>query len=250
MPTRRQAAAAAKTAQAAPAPLPLEGLTLTITGKFEKFGYSQSTYQDLIKQLGGKVAASVTKACTHVVATEEEYLNNGNKVAAGFKDSKFVVDPQWVVDCEAEGKKMDEANYEHSGPQLSGAVPNPNANPRGVKRSASTLSNKGSDTKKAKDTKSNGTNGANGTNGTKDVQANGQNDNKSVKHGSKEERQVAEGQFMKLKNTTIPVDDHCPLSNWQVHVDPDTGMIWDASLNQSNSGRNNNKFYRIQVRSH
>lgn len=237
MPTRRQASAAK--AAPAPAPLPLEGLTLTLSGKFDSFGYSQGSYQNLIKKLGGKVAASVTKACTHVVATEEEYLNNGNKVAAGFAASRFVVDPQWVIDCEAEGKKVDEANYEHSGPQIGGANPNPN--PRGIKRSASTLSNNGTDTKKSKDSKSNGTNGTNGT------KANDKADSKEVKKEDKEERQVAEGQFMKQKNTTIPVDEHCPLSNWQVYVEPDSGMIWDASLNQSNSGRNNNKFYRLQV---
>lgn len=233
MPTRRQAAVANATP---PAPLPLEGLTLTITGKLDKFGYSQGSYQDLIKKLGGKVAASVTKACTHVVATEEEYLNNGNKVASGFAGSKFVVGPQWVIDCEVEGKKLDEGDYEHSGAQLNGANPNPN--PRGIKRSASTLSNKGADTKKTKDDRTNG------TNGTKGAKTNGANDDKEAK---KEERQVAEGQFMKQKNATIPVDEHCPLSNWQVYVEPDSGMIWDASLNQSNSGRNNNKFYRLQV---
>lgn len=225
MPTRRQASAAAA---AAAAPLPLEGLTITLIGKFESYGYSQSSYQDLIRQVGGKVAGSVTKACTHVVATEEEYLNNSSKVAAGFAGSRFVVDPQWVIDSEAEGKKVDEADYEHSGPQIGGTNPNPN--PRGVKRSASTLSNKGADTKKTKDTK------LTDTNGTKDV-----------KKEEKEERQVAEGQFMKQKNTTIPVDEFCPLSNWQVYVEPASGMIWDASLNQSNSGRNNNKFYRLQV---
>lgn len=234
MPTRRQAAAAANAAPAAQ--LPLEGITVTLTGKFDSYGYSQSSYQDLIKSLGGKVAASVTKACTHVVATEEEYLNNGNKVAAGFAGSRFVVNPQWAIDCRDESKKVDEANYEHSGPQISGANPNPN--PRGVKRSASTLSNKGTDTKKAKDTKTNGVNGSQGVSKTLIDDA---------KKEEKEARQVAEGQFMKAKNTTIPVDEHCPLSTWQVYVEPDTGMIWDASLNQSNSGKNANKFYRLQV---
>jgi poly [ADP-ribose] polymerase 2/3/4 len=45
----------------------------------------------------------------------------------------------------------------------------------------------------------------------------------------------------------IPIDEGVPEGHsYQVHVDG-KGMIWDATLNQSNSGKNNNKFYRIQI---
>jgi len=30
-------------------------------------------------------------------------------------------------------------------------------------------------------------------------------------------------------------------------MDPDDDVVFDASLNQTNSGNNNNKFYRIQL---
>lgn len=33
---------------------------------------------------------------------------------------------------------------------------------------------------------------------------------------------------------------------YSVHID-DSGLIWDATLNQTNAGQNNNKFYRIQL---
>ncbi|KAK7432342.1 hypothetical protein QQZ08_000904 [Neonectria magnoliae] len=62
-----------------------------------------------------------------------------------------------------------------------------------------------------------------------------------------EEKVVAEGQFIKKKGITIPLDEFCPLATFQVYVDPDSGLIYDASLNQSNSSNNNNKFYRIQI---
>lgn len=39
----------------------------------------------------------------------------------------------------------------------------------------------------------------------------------------------------------IPVDEHCPLKKARVHGD------WDAMLNQTNIGANNNKFYVIQL---
>ena len=39
----------------------------------------------------------------------------------------------------------------------------------------------------------------------------------------------------------------CPPSDPAVFVDDDDGTIYDASLNQSNVGNNNNKFYRLQL---
>ncbi|KAF4453009.1 poly ADP-ribose polymerase [Fusarium austroafricanum] len=62
-----------------------------------------------------------------------------------------------------------------------------------------------------------------------------------------DEKVVAEGQFIKKKDAAIPLDEYCTLPTYQVYVDPDSGLIYDASLNQTNSSANNNKFYRIQV---
>jgi poly [ADP-ribose] polymerase 2/3/4 len=44
----------------------------------------------------------------------------------------------------------------------------------------------------------------------------------------------------------VPVDEFAPLPNYEVYID-DNGVIYDASLNQTNAGANNNKFYRIQL---
>jgi poly [ADP-ribose] polymerase len=49
-------------------------------------------------------------------------------------------------------------------------------------------------------------------------------------------------------NLVIPVDETCPLvSTHKVYVDPSDGIIYDAALNQTNSGANNNKFYKLQI---
>ncbi|VUC21937.1 unnamed protein product [Clonostachys rosea] len=61
-----------------------------------------------------------------------------------------------------------------------------------------------------------------------------------------EEKIVAEGQFIKKKGIEIPVDSHSPhFFDHKVYVDPDSGMIWDASLNQTNASNNNNKWGRV-----
>lgn len=45
----------------------------------------------------------------------------------------------------------------------------------------------------------------------------------------------------------IPVDEHVPNGHtFTVYVDDD-GLAWDATLNQSNSNANNNKFYKLQI---
>ena len=49
------------------------------------------------------------------------------------------------------------------------------------------------------------------------------------------------------KRLAIPVDEGCNLTAYRVFVDPADGIIYDASLNQTNASHNNNKFYRIQV---
>ncbi|KAF7531533.1 hypothetical protein G7054_g8774 [Neopestalotiopsis clavispora] len=46
----------------------------------------------------------------------------------------------------------------------------------------------------------------------------------------------------------VPLDEFVPseLLQFEVYIDDD-GVIYDASLNQTNAGQNNNKFYRVQL---
>jgi poly [ADP-ribose] polymerase len=56
-----------------------------------------------------------------------------------------------------------------------------------------------------------------------------------------------ESSVVKSKDVVIPLDDNCFLTSYQVYVDDD-GVVYDATLNQTNASHNNNKFYRVQVR--
>lgn len=60
---------------------------------------------------------------------------------------------------------------------------------------------------------------------------------------------IADAQIAKAgARLHIPVDEGCPhSSSYHVYVDPESGVIFDASLNQTNASNNNNKFYRLQV---
>jgi poly [ADP-ribose] polymerase len=65
---------------------------------------------------------------------------------------------------------------------------------------------------------------------------------------SKPKKEVANGLTNIATSTeiNIQIDEGCPLTHYMVYIGDD-GVIYDASLNQTNAGNNNNKFYRIQV---
>ncbi|KAK5110934.1 hypothetical protein LTR62_005472 [Meristemomyces frigidus] len=59
---------------------------------------------------------------------------------------------------------------------------------------------------------------------------------------------AADGQVASAnKNLVIPLDDRCYMSSHRVFVDPESSVIYDANLNQTQSAKNANKFYRVQL---
>ncbi|GKZ23618.1 hypothetical protein AbraIFM66951_009894 [Aspergillus brasiliensis] len=60
-------------------------------------------------------------------------------------------------------------------------------------------------------------------------------------------KKLKDAQTVGTKGINVPVDETCPLrAIFAVYIDP-TGLIWDATLNQTSATNNNNKFYRIQL---
>jgi poly [ADP-ribose] polymerase len=55
-----------------------------------------------------------------------------------------------------------------------------------------------------------------------------------------ENAKIGDGQNSKSK-IAVSVDEYCPLSNYQVYIDPD-GLVWDASLNQTSASANSKCF--------
>jgi len=52
-----------------------------------------------------------------------------------------------------------------------------------------------------------------------------------------ENAKIGDGQNSKSTKIAVSVDEYCPLSNYQVYIDPH-GLIWDASLNQTSASAN------------
>lgn len=223
MPPRKKAGngATAPAAPAVPAGPPLDGCKVALCGNFPKL--SQSKLKQHIEQLGGKALNGVTADATHLIVTAENYKKPTVKVKTAEAQGIFVVDVEWLLASVAADKRLPEGKFSMgaappttaaaaavtvSPPPSTAALPPPGANSK-RKRGASI--------------------------GTVPASAGAPSKHQKVAKGD-----------VKASKIAVPVDEACTISNATVYVDDD-GVVWDASLNQTNSGQNNNKFYRIQV---
>jgi poly [ADP-ribose] polymerase 2/3/4 len=258
-----------KAAVAAPAVPILDGCKIAISGTFPK-PYTQAAVKAKAEELGASVASSVTGTATHVVATFADYSKPSAKVAKAQELSLPIVTLEWLLLC-ADGTKKPEAEY------LPRDVADEDDDEDGEPDTKSTASQATATTAKsgraraAKRAASPSPQAPNGISQTvapkakraKKVAPKAEDDEdddakaasepaeppKPVTKGEPTEAElvVGRGQIAKRLDIAIPLDEGCPHYTHVVYIDPQ-GVIFDASLNQTNSGKNNNKFYRIQVR--
>ncbi|SLM34132.1 poly-ribose polymerase [Lasallia pustulata] len=186
--------------------------TIALSGSFP--GQKQANLINYINSNGGKHSAKVTDSCTHLVTSQKDFDNPSPKVKqASDRPNTKIVSLEWLLDSVEAKKKVKETQY------LVAATP------------------------KSKDI----------TNGKKRARAESVGNDKpsqALDGNNKQEppaKKQKHGQKAKSESIRIPIDEGCPLDpDARVYID-DTGVIYDAALNQTNVGNNNNKFYRIQV---
>ncbi|KAK1974714.1 poly polymerase catalytic domain-containing protein [Colletotrichum cereale] len=268
MPPRRSGRAAASAASAAPAPVPaaqpLDGVVIAISGTFDK---KRTELESWLSSLGAGIAKSITKKTTHLITTPEDFNALTAKVVSAQKNDIAIVSLQWAEDCESQGSLLPHTGYEHGQQAVKQATPAPATNgskKNGASSQASAAVPKahGAGKKRTKadvqsDTESDAKpdvkkqKAATGSKGKKksidddddktDVkkQAAAASDAKDAKD------KAADGSQVVSKGLNIPLDEGCKVQG-TVYIAPD-GVIYDASLNQTNATNNNNKFYRIQL---
>ncbi|KAF1835861.1 PARP-domain-containing protein [Decorospora gaudefroyi] len=189
---------------------PLAGCSIATSGRFP--GTTQSALQSRVTSLGATIASSVTTDTTHLIATKKDAEIFSPKCEAATAHGVAIVSVDWLDECEAKDSKVDEMQY-----MLPVSVPASFSAPsNGSKKRTASSAVSPAPTQDAKKPK------------------------------IKENAKVGDGQNSKSKQIAISVDDECPWAHCHVHIDDD-GTIFDASLNQTNSDANNNKFYIIQV---
>lgn len=237
-----------KAAAAAPATPALDGCRVALSGTFP--GFSQSALQKQITDLGGLTSTSVTKDTTHLITTQADYDKQSTKVKAAKDQNIHIVNLEWLLDCLKSDAREGETKYlfgaasapaaatQSTSSQTNGSSAPQAKSGRGRKRAASpppatSTSNSAPQAKKKK--------GATAPDGADDAAGSA-----TAKSDTKPEPVLGEGQVAKSKSLVVPLDEGCPYPARAVYIDGQ-GVIYDASLNQTNASHNNNKFYRIQV---
>lgn len=230
-PKAKKAAASVPPAKTAP----LDGCVIAFSGRFT--GYKQSDLESKVASLGGQPAKSVVASTTHVVTTQADYDNMCTKVwQAKDRGGIFILNLDWLLESEESNTKQAEAQYLFDASQNGTS----NGNNAVVPSSTQPTSTQPAPVQ---------------SNSSKKRQASATPEPKTKPKKTKLDEVAQNGkaaaigkeQIAKSWDVQVPVDEGCYLSGYGVHVDEDS-VIWDASLNQTNAGQNNNKFYRIQVR--
>ncbi|KAL5000285.1 poly polymerase catalytic domain-containing protein [Aspergillus recurvatus] len=200
-------------------PTSFKDLVIAVSGTFP--GYKQGDLKAIVERHGATFTSSVSTNCTHLIATQKEVDKNGTKYrhACGLQNCE-VVSLNWLFDSDKAKKPVSEAPYRFGAPDSS---ENSQADSVPVK------------TEKKRSVKA--------------VQdADEDMSNKKPKQMAEDAQMITAEKAAKVK---IGVDERYYPNEptWQdptVFID-DSGLIWDATLNQTVSAANNNKFYRIQL---
>ncbi|KAL1897016.1 hypothetical protein Sste5346_004219 [Sporothrix stenoceras] len=241
MPPRRRAAAKAATPPAAM--LPLVGCKIALCGVFPKL--SQSVLRDHIEELGGTPLDSVTSDATQLVVTPANYKRPTAKVMAAKKLDIPIVNVQWLLDCVSDNAMQSETNYLLDKPATPAAAPAPAAAAASAPASPPGPAPAVAAPPATKGRKRAAPAAAAATAAPASLPVAAAPDAKRQKKYTKASAKAAAAATPAPK-MHVPVDECCPMPNVNVYI-ADDGTVWDASLNQTNSGNNNNKFYRIQI---
>ncbi|KAH7026475.1 poly polymerase catalytic domain-containing protein [Microdochium trichocladiopsis] len=240
MPPRKRGAAVPAAASQPPAAPPLDGCVISLSGSLP--GGTQAAIESkFLKPLGAALAKSITAATTHLVTTEDDYKKPSTKVSAAKGKGLPIVTFQWLEDTLDKMSKLDVDDYSLDKPsaasQPAATSPAPTAAPASTgakKRGAAKAVDNDSQSQPQKKKKGSE---------VKDEPA-----DDVMEDAEEKEAKVAEGQIAKSLDVKIPLDEGASRNyfNYTVYINDD-GVIYDASLNQTNASNNNNKFYRVQI---
>lgn len=200
--------------QPAPPSLPLAGCCIAASGFFRS-GQSQASILAHAEQLGATTSKSISGNVTHLITNQRDCDKISTKVIQAIERGIFLVELEWMYASESHGVKQPEADFALTASDYKATSVSDPASPDPKKRQAS--HSPAPESKKLKLSDAEGKAPA-----------------------------IGKSQIAKDWAVQIPVDEGCPLTGYGVHVDDDS-IIWDASLNQTNTGRNANKFYRLQL---
>lgn len=249
---------------------PLLCCTIALSGTFP--GHSHAAIEEnFISPLGASLSKGVLSATTHLITTEVDFGKPSAKVAQAKQNDVNIVKLAWLEDCLSQSTKLPEQAYQLD---TSGPLPDPStvstdakinghaneSRKRTAVGSGDAVATANSDddaedsgsqsrpqrSKRLRTTKA-------GNDASKNSNITGLNSigsqsqktpQPAITNGAKPKRKKTN--VAKFSDLHVPLDETCPLTQYRVYIDK-SGVIYDASLNQTNATHNNNKFYRLQV---
>ncbi|GIJ85653.1 hypothetical protein Asppvi_004514 [Aspergillus pseudoviridinutans] len=214
------------------APRTFKKAVIAVSGTFP--GYKQADLKAIVEGQGATFTSTVSEGCTHLVTTQKE----AEKGTVKYKQACNVpgcdvVSLEWLLDSQKAGKPLASKMYLlTSGAASVGQVQNGDASSSATATSATPAPK----TNKRKLADANA-DAAYAADDAADV--NGDS------NGAESNKKQKDAQKGSAKSLHVPVDEGCTMPG-TVFIE-DSGLIWDATLNQTNSANNNNKFYRIQL---
>lgn len=191
--------------------------------------------EDEIQQAGGSVVTKIApESCTHLVATGEQYHKKGARIKDAIKHNIPIVIYDWLAISLESNDVVDVADF---------LLQSRSSSPPASEDVAQTNGRSSRSGKRARD---------------EDDDQDGTDSVTTKKIKAEDEHQKADVKADPTKNGTepaqkakiqMPVDEHYPEERCKVYQD-DEGVIYDATLNQTESGKNANKFYRVQLLQH
>ncbi|KAG0042928.1 Poly [ADP-ribose] polymerase 2 [Gryganskiella cystojenkinii] len=189
-------------------------------------------------EAGATVAPSVTKKVTHLITNDAELAKNSSKVQKAVSMSTVsLVSFDWVLDSIKQKKKLDEAAYKVGSSAAAPLTPPATAVATPVSPSSDAAPSKKRKASKLKDEDDDEEEVVDEDVEKKIKTLKTKVDNKATKAATST---AAPGTIKQPK-----VDHRCALIGYEVFVDSE--VAWNARLNQTNIGANNNKFYMIQL---
>lgn len=198
-----------------PSSLPLTGCCVAASGTFGS-GRSQATIVAQAERLGAATSKSVSSEVTHLITSQRDCDRISSKVIQARDRGIYLVDVDWLLVSESTGIKQPEAGFtliatDYRAIAAADLAVTDDPKKRQPSHSPPPASKK-----------------------------------PRLADAAGKEPTIGKSQIAKDWAVQIPIDEGCPLTGYGVHVDEDS-IIWDASLNQANTGKNANKFYRLQL---
>ncbi|KAH1474996.1 hypothetical protein KXX26_004455 [Aspergillus fumigatus] len=217
------------------APRTFKKAVIAVSGTFS--GYKQADLKAIVEGQGATFSTTVSEGCTHLVTTQKEVEKGTVKYKQACNvPGCDVVSLEWLLDSQKAGKPLASKSYFLT---AGAASVGQGQNVDGTGTGTAPAPASGATTATAPKTNKRKLADANDDTAGSAVDANG------ASNGDEANKKQKAAQKASTKSLNVPVDEGCTMPG-AVFIE-DSGLIWDATLNQTNSAHNNNKFYRIQL---